>query len=197
MFRFPPTCRRRLLLCLLAAVAVVLTTMLAGAGAPALADPMPRPVILPPPPPGPPVLAVESPSGPRTFSVADLEALGLHEMDADLVWPGENDTYQGVLFSAVLKAAGMADALAVRVTALDGYSAVIPAEDWVRWPLLLATRRAGQPMAVRDKGPLRILYPLTPTEVLASPEMDVRWVWMVSAIAPAAPPAPAAGGSGG
>lgn len=170
-------------------LAVALAAALAAVLPPATAaetGPRPLPVMQPPLPPGPPVLTVEGASGQRTFSLADLEALGLQAMTLDLVWAGEGGTYQGVLLADVLAATGIAEAPAVEVEALDGYRATIPREDWQRWPLLLATRRDGAAMAVRDKGPLRILYPLTPEDVLASPKMDLRWVWMVSRIAPAA-----------
>lgn len=170
---------------LLAAVLMAAVT----AVPPAVADeagPRPLPVTLPPLPAGPPVLTVEGPSGPRSFTLAQLEALGLYALTVELVWAGEGGTYQGVLLADVLAAAGLAEAPAVDVEGLDGYRATIPREDWQRWPVMIATRREGAAMAVRDKGPLRILYPLTPEEVLASPKMDLRWVWMIARIAPAA-----------
>ncbi|SOD96809.1 molybdopterin-dependent oxidoreductase [Caenispirillum bisanense] len=177
-----PTLSRRGLLAavLTAATAAVLPAAADEAG------PRPLPVTLPPLPPGPPVLTVEGPSGPRSFTLAQLEALGLYALTVDLVWADEGGTYQGVLLADVLAAAGLAEVPAVDVEGLDGYRATIPHDDWRRWPVLIATRRDGAAMAVRDKGPLRILYPLTPDEVLASPKMDLRWVWMIARIAPAA-----------
>ncbi|WP_052000268.1 hypothetical protein, partial [Caenispirillum salinarum] len=142
------------------------------------------PAPLPQPDPGPTVLTVAGAAGVQEYDVADLEALGPHALEADLVWQDESDVYHGVLLSDVLADAGLADVPAVRVRALDGYSAVIPRADWRRWPILLATRRGGDLMPVRGKGPLRILYPLTPDAVLAMPQMDTRWVWMVEAIEP-------------
>ncbi|GAA0573029.1 molybdopterin-dependent oxidoreductase [Caenispirillum bisanense] len=145
----------------------------------------PQPVTLPPLPPGPPVLTVAAEGGARAFSVAELEALGLHALEVDLLWQGESDSYQGVLLADVLRVTGLAAAEAVEVEALDGYRAVIPRADIEAWSVLLATRRAGRPMSVREKGPLRILYAMTPEQLLAAPQMDTRWVWMVRAIRPA------------
>ncbi|WP_404378528.1 hypothetical protein [Caenispirillum salinarum] len=141
-------------------------------------------VDLPPLEPGPTVLTMAGANGVQEYDLANLEALGPHALEAELVWQGEDDVYHGVLLSDVLADAGLDAVPAVRVRALDGYSAVIPRADWTRWPILLATRRGGAPMLVRGKGPLRILYPLTPETVLAMPQMDSRWVWMVDAIEP-------------
>jgi hypothetical protein len=142
------------------------------------------PADLPPAMPGPTVLTMETPGGVRDFTLADLEALGPHALNARMIWQEENDLYHGVLLSDLLTAAGMQDLPAVRVFARDGYTTVIPRGDWTRWPLLLATRRAGMPMTVRGKGPLRLIYPLTPEMVLTQPEMDSRWVWMLTRIEP-------------
>lgn len=172
-----------------AAAAAEAGSQTAGAGG----LPHPRPSGLEPLPPGPPVLTVETPHGPRDYSLADIEAVGLNAMTIDLVWAGEGGTYHGVLLPALLRDAGLPDVPAVDVVALDGYHAQIPRQDWERWPIMLATRRDGKPLAVREKGPTRILYAMTPEEVLASAKMDVRWVWMVRTIKPAT--APAASGS--
>lgn len=180
---------RRMALVLL----TVAATMAAGAAAglavtPAEIDIMPvRPADVPAAVPGPILLTVETPSGPRAYDQVALEALGTHVLDARLIWEGEDGLYHGVLLADLLADAGMDGASSVLVRAVDGYSAVIPREDWVRWPLLLATRQDGRPMTVRNKGPLRLLYPLPPEVVLDMPETDSRWVWMVDRIEPEAP----------
>lgn len=152
------------------------------------ASPRPQAVDLPPLPAGPPVVTVATDSGPRAFSLADLEAVGLKTLTADLLWQGESGTYQGILLADLLRETGLAAAPAVEVEGLDGYRAIIPREDINTWDVLLATRRDGRPMAVRDKGPLRILYAMTPKQLLEVPQMDTRWVWMVRAIRVAPPP---------
>lgn len=181
---------RRVLAAAFAVAAALAATLPLSAAA---ADgPRPVPAELPPPVGGPVVLTVEGADGQRSFTLAELEAIGLHAMTIDLVWVGEGGTYHGILLSDLLEAVGLADAPGVDVHAVDGYHAEIPREDWQRWPILLATRRDGELMTVRDKGPTRILYPMTPDEVLASDKMDVRWVWMVERIkrVPAEPGGP-------
>lgn len=128
------------------------------------------------------VLVIEGPKGLRRYTVAQLEALGMHEVTTSTFWPDDNGTYQGPLLADVLRDAGLASAPLVRVAALDGFSQRIPQEDWSRWPVLLATRRDGEAMGTRSKGPLRIVYPRDMDPSLAQGIYRLRWVWMVTRI---------------
>jgi hypothetical protein len=144
----------------------------------------PHAVSLAVPAAGKAVLNLTTPSGPRRFSLAELEALGMKEVTTHTFWPADDGTYQGPLLSDVLKRAGIENARAIRVTALDGFSQAIPREDWSRWPLLLATRRDGQPLATREKGPLRVIYPRDTDPRLEDTIYRLRWIWLVRSIAP-------------
>jgi len=144
----------------------------------------PQPVSLPRLAAGKPVLGITTPSGVRKFSLAELEAAGLKEVGTKTFWPADDGTYQGPLLADVLKLAGIENATAIRVTALDGFSQVIPRADWNHWPLLLATRRDGQPLTTRNKGPLRILYPRDMDRALEDTVYRLRWVWLVRSIEP-------------
>ena len=128
------------------------------------------------------VLVIEGPQGLRRYTLAQLEALGVHEVTTSTFWPDDNGTYQGPLLADVLRDAGLAGAPLVRVVALDGFSQRIPHEDWSRWPMVLATRRNGQAMGTRSKGPLRIVYPRDMDPSLEQGIYRLRWVWMVSRI---------------
>ncbi|ANQ84858.1 hypothetical protein dqs_1820 [Azoarcus olearius] len=150
----------------------------------AAAGPVPEPVRLPAAahPDASQTLRFASAGSVRELSLADIEALGLHEVRTATFWPADDGVYQGVLLRDVLKAAGLGDALAVRVAALDGFSQLLPRADWMRWPVLLATRRDGKPMSVRNKGPFRIIYPRDMSPALDDPIYRLRWVWLIRSI---------------
>ena len=131
---------------------------------------------------GPVLLTVETAKGARTFTLRALEALGTYRVRTSTFWPADNGVYDGVLMSDLLRAAGLGDAPAVRVIALDGYSQVLPRGDWTRWPLMIATRRNGRPLTRRHKGPLRVVYPRDSDKRLADQAFRLRWVWMVKTI---------------
>ena len=163
----------------------LLAAALACVPGPVLAAPAsPQPISLPRLAAGKPVLSIPTPTGIRKFGLAELEAAGLREVTTKSFWPADDGTYQGPLLADVLKLAGIENAVAIRVTALDGFSQVIPRADWSHWPLLLATRRDGQPLSTRNKGPLRLIYPRDTDKKLEDTVYRLRWVWLVRSIEP-------------
>lgn len=133
---------------------------------------------------GEPVLRIVTAAGTHHLGLADLEAVGLREIRTRTFWPADDGAYQGPLLADVLKRVGLEKAPAIRVTALDGFSQIIPREDWTRWPLMLATRRDGRTLSTRDKGPLRLIYPRDLDPALEDSLYRLRWVWLVHAIEP-------------
>ena len=51
----------------------------------------------------------------------------------------------------------------VSVVALNDYASEIPVEDFSKYKVILALKRNGEYMPVRDKGPLFIVYPYDAT----------------------------------
>lgn len=128
------------------------------------------------------VLTVQGPKGKRSWSLQQLEGLGLQRLTTQTFWPDDNGTYEGVLLSAVLQASGLEHAPFVRVAALDGFSQRIPRADWGQWPIMLATRKDGKAISTRNKGPLRIIYPRDMSPELSNSLYRLRWVWLVNQI---------------
>lgn len=164
---------RSFLLCL----TLLGTAGLVHAGQPAYT---PEPVTLPALVDAPGKLLVLSAGEERVLDVAALEAMGLHQVDlAGDFWQSEPVSYQGVLLRTVLEAAGIADVAQIRLTGMDGFSQLMPREDWRDWPVMIATRENGQPIAMADKGPLRIIYPYSMSAALQDPLYRLRWVWLL------------------
>ncbi|GCL65012.1 molybdopterin-dependent oxidoreductase [Pseudaquabacterium pictum] len=162
-----PTRRRTLRLGLAAA------TLLATGGARALAAPK-----------GKVVLSVvgtlsQANAGARAdFDMAMLEALPQHSFTTSTPWFKEPKRFSGPLLRDVLAAAG-AKGTALRAVALNDYKVEIPVEDALRHKVLLATRLDGQPMPVREKGPLFIIYPYDESADLRSERYYSRSAWQL------------------
>lgn len=135
-----------------------------------------------------PVLSIATPEGTVKLSLADLEGLGMHRVETRTFWPEDDGSYAGPLLSKVLERAGLDKAAFIRVRARDGFSQVIPRQDWERWPVILATQRDGKPMTARHKGPLRIIYPRNTAPELEDAVYRLRWVWLVVSIEAAVAP---------
>lgn len=117
-----------------------------------------------------------------TFDMAMLEALPQVTMVTHTPWDGSVVvTFKGPLIRDILAAAGAAGEK-VTVTALNDYKVVIPTADFSNDGVILATRRNGQPMAIRNKGPLWVIYPLADRPDLDTYEIHTKMAWQVKAI---------------
>lgn len=93
-------------------------------------------------------------------------------------WHNGPGRYEGPLFRAVLEAAGaLGDQ--VRVRALNDYEAEIPVSDLYDYDVILAMTRNGEEMAIRDFGPLFVLYPFDDHPELLTETIRFRSVWQV------------------
>ena len=110
-----------------------------------------------------------------------LEALGSETMRTRTPWYDQAVVFQGVLMRNLLKAVG-AYGDSLMVIALNDYACQIPAQDFTRFPVLLAYKRNGQPMPISDKGPLFIVYPYDSDPELQSQKYYSRSAWQVAKI---------------
>jgi hypothetical protein len=68
----------------------------------------------------------------------------------------------------------------VLAIALNDYTSEVPIEDFARYHTILALKRDGEYMPVRDKGPLFIVYPYDSNPELKSQKFYSRSVWQVT-----------------
>ena len=87
-----------------------------------------------------------------------LNALPQHRLETYTDWTEGLQVFEGPLLADLLDHVG-ASGSEIVASALNDYSAVIPMSDLDEYPVLLALRRNGEAMPVRDKGPIWIIYP--------------------------------------
>lgn len=167
--------RAEVALSAIAAAAIVLLSTTAGALEPATLPKADDTVAF--------VVITDTRESPVT--VRELEALGLYRVTTTSPWEEGNLTFEGVLFSNVVEHLGLGEANAVRLRALDSYTQVIPRQDWVDKPLILATRQDGKQLTRRTQGPTRIIYPLPEYPAYNAALHDGRWVWLIDSVEPA------------
>ena len=117
-------------------------------------------------------------SGRADFDMAMLEALPQHSFVTATPWFQTPRRFSGPLLRDVLAAAG-AQGTTLSAVALNDYKVQIPAEDAQRFKVLMATRLDGQPMPVREKGPLFIIYPYGDSADLRSERYYNRSAWQL------------------
>jgi hypothetical protein len=119
--------------------------------------------------------------GGAVFDLAMLDALPSRKSVVNTPWYTNRTAFEGPLGSALLDAVG-AKGDKLRVVALNDYAADIPVEDFRKWPVILATRLDGNPMSVREKGPLFVIYPFDADPSLFNEKYFNRSVWQVKSI---------------
>ena len=82
---------------------------------------------------------------------------------------------------ALLGAVG-AEGTMLNATAINDYSVEIPVSDAVAGGPIVAYRMDGEPMSVRDKGPLWVVYPYDDVREYRSEVIYSRSIWQLDRI---------------
>ncbi|TDQ44305.1 molybdopterin-dependent oxidoreductase [Tepidicella xavieri] len=115
------------------------------------------------------------------FDMAMLEALPQHRFTTLTPWEDRPITFSGPLLRDVLRLV-QASGQTLRATALNDYRITIPVSDAHRFDVIIATRLNDQPMSVRTRGPLFIIYPFDAHPQLRSARYYERSIWQLKAI---------------
>jgi hypothetical protein len=110
-----------------------------------------------------------------------LESLGLETIETTTPWYNGPMKFEGVSLDKLMKLVGAKGERAVFV-ALNDYSSEIPMEDFAKYNVILALKRNGEYMPVRDKGPLFVMYPFDSRPELKNQTFYGRSVWQVAKI---------------
>jgi hypothetical protein len=108
-----------------------------------------------------------------------LESLGTISFRTMTPWYDGPVEFEGVPIRKVLEAAGATGENIVAV-ALNDYKVSMPMADAERFDVILALKRDGKYMAVRDKGPLFIVYPFDSDAELQRQVYYGRSVWQLA-----------------
>jgi hypothetical protein len=113
------------------------------------------------------------------FDREALEALGMVTVETKTPWYDHVVKFEGVPLDKLMEKVGAKGDKVVAV-ALNDYSSEIPIEDFAKYKTILALKRDGQYMPVRDKGPLFVIYPYDSQPELKSHKFYSRSVWQVT-----------------
>lgn len=126
-------------------------------------------------------IAIRNAGDSARFDLAMLDALPQGRFEGETPWTKGNTVFTGPLGAALLDAVGASGTL-MRVSALNDYAADVPVSDFREHAVILATRRDGTLMTVREKGPLWVIYPMDREPALRIETAYIRSVWQISSI---------------
>jgi len=116
--------------------------------------------------------------GAAVFDREMLESLGMETITTTTPWHKGSVTFEGVPMAKVMELVG-AKGKTVKALALNDYVTQIPMEDFAKFGVILALKRDGEYMPVRDKGPLFIVYPYDSRPELKSQTYYGRSAWQL------------------
>jgi hypothetical protein len=112
------------------------------------------------------------------FDMPMLERLPQHTFTTRTPWYPDAVTFTGPLLRDVIKAAG-GQGSTVTAVALNDYKTEIPLADAQRHDVIVARLMNHRPMAVREKGPLFIVYPFDTKAELRTELYYNRSAWQL------------------
>lgn len=119
--------------------------------------------------------------GEARFDIAMLEEMGGVEFSTSTIWTSGVVTFTGVPLDTFLDELG-ASGSTLEATAINDYVVSIPTTDAVAGGPMIAYKRDGDYMSIRDKGPLWIVYPYDKSADYQSELIYSRSIWQLDRI---------------
>ncbi|MCV2369254.1 molybdopterin-dependent oxidoreductase [Paucibacter oligotrophus] len=121
--------------------------------------------------------------GEAQFDMAMLAALPQHSFTTKTPWYPVAHKFTGPLLRDVLAAAAVgAQGKLIEAMAVNDYKVTIPRADAQQRNVILARLLDDKPMALRDKGPLFIIYPFDTAEELRNSVFYSRSAWQLKSL---------------
>lgn len=117
--------------------------------------------------------------GSAVFDRVMLEKIGMVKVQTKTPWYDSAVTFEGVPLDKLMAEVG-ATGHTVHALALNDYTTDIPIEDFSKYHVILALKRNGDYMPVKDKGPLFVIYPYDSDPELKSQTYYSRSAWQVA-----------------
>lgn len=127
------------------------------------------------------IAAANTPEGTARFDLAMLESLGIQLIRTTTIWTDGPQVFAGVPLHAVLDRLGVTEGV-LDVRAINDYATEVPVTDAVPGGAIIAFRRNGKAMPVRDRGPLWLIYPFDDSPTWRTETVYGRSVWQLEKI---------------
>ena len=127
------------------------------------------------------LMTITTADGPREYDLEALQALPQTSFATTTLWTEGEQEFTGVLLSDLLADAGITEGR-ILATAINDYAVVIPRADWTEPGPIVAYRHNGRPMSVRERGPVRIVYPFDSDPSFRSETALSRSIWQLERI---------------
>lgn len=116
-----------------------------------------------------------------SFTREALEEMDQVEITTSTIWTDGIETFSGVSLRRMFEDLGVTDGT-IELTALNDYVIAIPFDELEPDAPILATRKSGAVMSVRDKGPFWVIYPYDQDARFQTETIFARSIWQVARV---------------
>ncbi|KAA8679785.1 hypothetical protein [Vibrio gigantis] len=108
-----------------------------------------------------------------------LLSLPQTEITTTLPWVEGLTVYSGVTLQTVLENMDLPISPKVTFVALNDYKIAVPKEDFDTYEPIIAIKKNGEFMSVREKGPYWLIYPLSANPETDTPDFHAKMIWQI------------------
>lgn len=112
------------------------------------------------------------------FDAEMLKAIGEVTFETSTPWTDGVHSFTGVSLHRLMEELGVTDG-SLKATAINDYAIDIPVSDAVENGPILAYLQNGNPMSVREKGPLWVVYPYDQNKDYQAEVIFSRSIWQL------------------
>lgn len=127
------------------------------------------------------LLTVTGKGDPVEYDRAALEALGSETITTTTIWTEGVQNFTGVPLHVFVESLGLTEGTLL-ASAVNDYTIQFPVADALQAGPMIAYLLNGEPMSVRDKGPLWIVYPYDSNPDFQSEIAYSRSIWQLNRI---------------
>ncbi|EAQ24708.1 hypothetical protein ROS217_01320 [Roseovarius sp. 217] len=128
------------------------------------------------------ILTVVGPDRSESFSLAELLSMQQTTLVTTNDYVDEATEFRGPSLRSVLEDMAVERNVTLKLVALNDFSSEVPAADAFDYNVILAVLRDGEPMSVREKGPIWVIYPMDEHPELQDEIYNDRLVWQLKTI---------------
>jgi hypothetical protein len=128
------------------------------------------------------ILTVTTAEASESFTLEELLSMPQTTIVTKNDYVDEAAAFQGPSLRSILEEMDIAGDATLKMQALNDYSLIVPARDAFEYEVILAVLREGEPMSVREKGPIWVIYPMDSYPELQDDVYNDRLVWQLKSI---------------
>jgi len=112
------------------------------------------------------------------FDLPMLLGMKQHVIVTDTPWMEGANKFEGPLLRDIIDFVG-GQGRSVIATALNGYKVVIPYQDMIDYPVILALKKDDNLLSIRKRGPGWVIYPWSDNRSLQNNRYYTRSIWQL------------------